>query len=64
MLSPMGRLSCVSALVQTNESSYWNDMEVELGFIVGTFVGDGMGVLGEGDGCILGEGAVLCLDGG
>jgi len=64
MLSPMGRLSCVSALVHTNKSSYWEYMEVELGDIVGTFVVDDVGELGEGDDCILGEGAVLCLDGG
>ena len=39
-------------------------MEVELGEIAGTVVGDGMGELGEGTDCILGGGAVLCLDEG
>ena len=64
MSSPKGRLSCLSDVVQINESSSWDDMEIELGYIVGTVVGDGVGKLGEDNDCILGEGAVLCLDGG
>ena len=64
MSSPKGRLSCLSDVVQINESSSWDDMEIELGYIVGTVVGDGVGKLGEGNDCILGEGAVFCLDGG
>ena len=43
MSSPKGRLSCLSVLVEINESSSWDDMEVELGDIVGKVVGDGVG---------------------
>ena len=57
-------MSCRSDLVQINESLSWDGMEVELCDIVGTVVGNGVGELGEGNDCILGEGAVLCLDGG
>ena len=54
MSSPKGRLSCLSTFVQINESSSWDEMEVELGVIFGTVVRDGVGELGEGDNCILG----------
>ena len=64
MSSPKDKLSCRYSLVQINESSSWNDMKIELGEIVGTVVGDGVGELGEGADCILGGGAVLCLDEG
>ena len=38
-------------------------MEVDLGTILGTVMGDGVGVIGEDEGCIVGEGVVLYFDG-
>ena len=58
-----GRLSCRSTLVQINESFSWDDMEVELGVILGTVVGDAVGVIGEDEGCIVREGVILYFDG-
>ena len=58
-----GRLRCLSTLVQINESFSWDDMEVDLGTILGTVMGDGVGVIGEDEGCIVGEGVVLYFDG-
>ena len=42
MSLPRGRLSCLSAFVQINESSAWDDIEVELCVIVRTVVVDGV----------------------
>ena len=39
-------------------------MEVELGVRMGSIVGDGLGGIGEGERCIVGDRFGLCLDGG
>ena len=64
MSSSKGIFNYIFLFVQRNKSSSWDDIEVELSVIVCTVVGDGVEELGEGNNCILGEGAVLCLNEG
>ena len=62
--SPKGKSSFRSALVQMYESSFWDDIDVELNVSLVTVVGDGVsGVEGDND-CKVGEEIGFCLDGG